>query len=180
MGWCVPLDLQIPKLARVVKVKGRLSHCECWRTGEGARGVRSRRVAELERHSSSDQILACQGIYLKRFHGKFLWRAKEPRTDNWSSGNQILRVKKQPVPCRRSGKYGRKPVRSGQWLPDWAQMQKWSIQKVEEGMVEIKGYCPSVQCGVRKARTQMQMKLTRKKKELSPGFLWVHCQRKNV
>lgn len=133
--------------------------------------VRSRRVEELERHSSREQFWACQGICLERFNEKLLWGAKEPRTDNWSSGNKILRVQKQPDPCRRSGKYGRKPARSGQWLPDWAQTQKWGIQKVEEGMVEIKGHCPGVQCGIREAKTQLQMKLTRKKKEQSPGFL---------
>lgn len=46
--------------------------------------------------------------------------------------------------------------------------KKWSIQKVEAGIVETMGHCPSVQCGVRKAKTQMQTILTKIKKEQKP------------
>lgn len=35
-----------------------------------------------------------------------------------------------------------------------------------------------MQCGIRKVKTQMKKKLTRKKKEQSPGFLEELCQRK--
>lgn len=46
--------------------------------------------------------------------------------------------------------------------------KKWSIQKVEAGIVETMRHCPSVQCGVRKAKTQMQTILTKIKKEQKP------------